>query len=235
MMKMRREILFLSSFFCIAILNAADKAPKLKTIEDIPAFCTAVAERLDQAPIFKGLGSPSHSSKLLCLDDWNDCRICDMLSVNAQQKIRPDAWSINQFGFGQRSFYGKDLGCGIELDLWISEKQGRCTLQELNQAYSAVMAMLKKGWEKASRKDYPNMMFKKPKKKWCLFIKTSKLIDELDLIDFLSLKFGISEFIAANDAWLKPNGGYELTNKIYLWIKADKFDEVQKIFGFQIS
>jgi hypothetical protein len=174
----------------------------------------------------------------------------DSESVFGWRKICRDhrIWGLTVIGKMKEEDIGKvgielgiDIGFGLELR---TSHEPLCSLQDLHQAYVDIIENLKKGWKAvdAKNKDYINIL-DAPKKKgeWRLFIKTKKFVDDGILIRVLASTFGIQDlycgdrFIICNNAWLKPNGGFEDTDIMYLWIKKDKFDEVQKIFGFPKS
>jgi hypothetical protein len=224
-------------FSFVITLDAAYKVsnaqvPKIQSVEGIPAYCTFLVKQLDKAPFFEGHTQEKDciSCSYLCLDNWDDCRICDIVSKNAQE-VRKDVWKVRDFGCGKRTRYsnGKWAGMGIEM-----YKDGpRCSLDELLETYMKVAAGLKAGWKESSVDDYRKMLYGEPKKDWRLFIKTRQLIEEICLIKSLASKFGIDHFIECGDLLLKSNdGGCVFTDIIYLLIAPDKIDEVQKVLGF---
>jgi hypothetical protein len=219
MMNMRREILFLSSFFCIAILNAAYRESSLKTVDDIPAYCTTLAEKLAQMPV-----NNCNHVRSLYVGNTSDYNVLVSLN-NSARGLRPDVWSIK--GHALAYLEGRLLVITLAEDNCV-----RCSLQDLKQTYGDVVACLKKGW----MEDNSLGTAIKIEEGCRLFMKKRQLIKEDKLIGCLISKFGLDGCARCSDYLLKEDGGYyELTDVVYLLIKDEAFDTVQQIFGFQIS
>jgi hypothetical protein len=218
MMNMRREILFLSSFFCIAILNAKYKE-QVKTIDDVPAYCASLAEKLAQVPV-----NDCNHARSLHVSNTSDYNVLVALN-NSARGLRQDVWAIK--GRALAYLEGRLLVITLAEDNCV-----RCSLQDLKQTYGDVVACLKKGW----MEDNSLGTAIKIDEGWRLFMKKRQLIKEDKLIGCLISKFGLDGCARCSDYLLKEDGEYyELSDVVYLLVKSDVCEFVQQIFGFQIS
>jgi hypothetical protein len=219
----RHNVLFFLCFFStLTMLNAKYETPK--NLNDIPKYCKSLAEQLKQSPLFEGHTQEKNyiSCSYLCLDSWDDCRICDILSKNAQ-KIRNDAWKIRDFGCGNRGRFisGKWIGWGIEM----YGGGVQCSSDELLETYNVIVMCLKKGWTEMSVVGCHKKMSIKLEQGYRCFIKTQQLIEEPSLIRSLISRFGIGEFVECKDFLLESNKVF-----ICLLIKNEN-GEIDKVKG----
>jgi hypothetical protein len=224
----------------VALLNAADSESKemktflLKTIDDIPEYCTSLVQQLQEKPVFaRDDFRVLNGLKFLRLTNWNDCMICEFLTTGADAMKKGDSkvWDIRSFKFSNACFYeGSQLDQGIQLQTY--ENRHECSLNELKQLYAKVIDNLKKGWEMATIYDTPKMRDKKPESGWICLIKTKDFLGEDILMRFLASRFGFLDFIHCSCSWLTTNesSSFEHTMQMYLWIEAKTFKDFQKIF-----
>jgi hypothetical protein len=218
MMNMRREILFLSIVCFVASLNAKYKE-QVKTIDDVPAYCASLAEKLAQVPV-----NDTNHARSLHVSNTSDYNVLVSLN-NSARGLRPDVWAIK--GRALAYLEGRLLVITLAEDNCV-----RCSLQDLKQTYGDVVARLKKGWMEIDSLD----MSIKIEEGSHLFVKKRTLVKEDKLIGCLISKFGLDGVARCSDCLLKEDGGYyELTDVVYLLVKTDACEFVQQIFGFQIN
>jgi hypothetical protein len=235
MLDVRSVFLLMWILSLVGSLNAACKEPMLKTIDDVSEYCTLLAQQLDKKTVFaRSNFSVLNGSKFLRLTDWDDCMICEQLTIgaDAMQKGGDKVWDIRSFKFSNAGSYeGVPLDQGLQLIMY--ENRHECSLNDLKQLYAKVIENLKKGWEMATIHDTPKMRDKKPENAWVCMIKTKDFFGEDILMRFLASRFGFLDFIHCSCSWLTTNesSSFEHTKQMYLWIEAASFKKFQKIFN----
>jgi hypothetical protein len=204
-------------------ISPARLGEQLKDIDDIPAYCTCLAKKLSEQPVFTVYGSLVKGSeqrlytvgeplvkrcKVLQFAKWNDCRVCDMLSANARKFFLKDGWEIYDFGYGNdklligcisgqlfiRHQDGTWRGLGNGIQLWLRDGCKMCSLEELEGGYVKVIESLKRGWHLSTWKRNPDIPGLIFKNEWIIIIKKKRLIEEENLIKFLIYEFGLEDY-----------------------------------------
>lgn len=102
------------------------------------------------------------------------------------------------------------------------------------QTYQGIVDKLASGWNKVSLADYPGIFLTESEHDHFLFIKKKDgtLREEDCLFWLLARKLGgdLYKSIHIANEWKKPEGGYEYTDTLYMWIKKDAFEDVKKAF-----
>lgn len=205
------------------------------TINQLPQLYGFLAEQLAAQPLFDGQGAFVEKSKVLPLNSWNDCRICDILTREARKILNNETWPIHDFG-GNSQLYsstGKCIERGITL--WIFDSDTMCSIEQLKQAYTTTINKLKNGWSAAHLQDYPDIMFMESEEEWYLFIKKSDFAEEDRLIRFLASKFNLENYISCHNEWLKRESGYKHKDTLYLWVRKDKLEAFTSSFEFNLG
>ncbi len=209
-------VCFLSS---TTIAHAACKVPVIQSIDDVPSYCTILAGKLEQMPV-----NDCNHVRYLYVGNTSDYNVLVSLN-NSARRLRSDVWPIKASDFAYLE------GCLLVITL-ADDNGVRCSLQELKQTYGDVVSCLKRGWMEVSLSDCLDMSITM-EKGWRLFMKKRQFVEEHKLIGCLISKFGLDGCARCTDYLLKDDGGrYDLTDVLYLLVKADRFDEFKKVFGF---
>lgn len=203
---------------------------------EIPIFCIQIAEKLAKEPLFLGYGSIIKKSKVIALARWNDARICDLFSKNAEILFgEKGSWPIYDFGCGSNLRYDLEKKL-IEhgLCFWIDDKREMCSSKELNNSYDQILERMKTGWKASEIRDYPNMPHTEDPFEFALFVKKASLVQEDVLIRFIAGRFDLCNDITCctertRCAREEPGGN------VYLWIKKSALEEFIDKFGFKFS
>lgn len=216
--------------------NALDK--KCKDVNDIPKYCTQLAKAVSRQPLFDGKGAVAKSIKILPLKNFDDTKICEMLSKSSEEKLGyGDAWHIRTFGhtFGRWNYPlaadGERIRYGIAL--WLYPPRGMCSHKVLKDRFRNVINLLQNGWQPSSLQEYPEIYSKKDENVWNLFIKKKPLVEEDSLIRFLASKFKVKNIIDCPDQEDSALDKYQ--DITYLWIKKDAIDDFDAIFHFNLK
>ncbi len=230
----RNIFLLLCIFNCFVVLNAADSTSIVCFVDDIPMYCASLAQRLKATDVFADpdKGNDFKSYPLLSIESWADCRICDIVSKNAF-RVRPDVWKIRDFGCGSRTRFSQRTWARWGIELYDGGRQ--CSLNELQLAYEIVIARLKNGWTEVSLDNYRGRVGITFGNGWRLFIKKQSLIEESMLINLMASRFAMNNYIECGNFLEKSHDGYVCTDILYLVIKSEQFDVVQKVFGLKIN
>ncbi|MFH1832330.1 MAG: hypothetical protein ABH827_06040 [bacterium] len=235
-------LVFLGFQFCGAVQNSGNSKDicTCKSIDDIPVFCANLAKRLDERPFFTGKKFSSDRCKVLLLDNWNDCLMCDVLNYSAHKLSYITnllEWKIKKFGTGCDRLYsssGDDIGTGIMLCVDNLYKY-MGPIGALKAAYQKVIDDLKNGWTLSLLEANSDIVWKKPEKEWYLFIKKKCMSDEDVFVGILAKKLGFKGKICCYCDWLKIGGGFESRNNSYLWVRKNALNEFKKIFKFDLK
>lgn len=210
--------------------------PEPKNVEDIPKRCAFFAKKLSELPLFNLTGRIAEKCKTLPLDNWDDCRICDILSSNARKILDQKNWHIHSFGCGydqRKDVEGNWIKHGLEL--WLYDHLEMCPFEDLEPAYKKLISQLQSNWKSSSLKQHSNIFFKEDETEWLLFVKKNPLHEEDTLVRFLTSKLGmgLEKKIRCYNDWLTKENALKHSNKkIYMWIRKDAFDEINALFGF---
>lgn len=221
-------------FMSIATTTLVSSASTITTIDDIPQFCAELLAKLDEGPLFPGLGTNAQRAKIITVDSFAVASICALLNKNSENIVgKFSHWSLRAFSVGNFHVYldDQDLGNGLELSLFDSDD--RCSLSLLSEAFDVVIGTIKNGWRAASAKDYENVFFEKDQNDFSLFVKDSSLYEEDTLIRFMTRALELEYSVECYCYW-KSNDSFEATNTIYLWRKNSAFAHVNAklVFDF---
>jgi hypothetical protein len=215
-----------------------------KTIGTIPDYCSTLTTWLQGENIqYNPSDSDIHNYRILFCR-WDDSRIIEILSKNVDM-VTPNAKKRYPMAITSFMKYVKDKSGKSKLYYGIKSPAG-------NQNYLTkricfrIIDRLQEGWAVSDpneyythpHKEYPEDTHKSTIYKWFFLSKgTDKtrpnfLIDEAELIRFLSLRFGISDKVTCratmtND--LKRVAG------IHIWVLKSAFQEFQRIFDFDYA
>ncbi|MFA6527014.1 MAG: hypothetical protein WCT20_01170 [Candidatus Babeliales bacterium] len=201
----------------------------LITIDDIPDHCASLVQKLCEQPLQTdgwAQGFPVKECRILPLDQWDDCMICEFLSNEFRRYTKIVA-------------YNKLHRIPHSLILYTNDPEyNGCPPDELKAFYKKAIDNLKVGWQKSTLDQNHDIFFPKTGNSWLLFIKReSSIFDEALLIRYLCSKFGFynNDLADADNIWVNMEEGYEYRKAIYLWVRKDAFNDFQKVFGFEIK
>lgn len=115
---------------------------------EIPSECRKLAEILSKEPLFKGKGFRVPMCTAISVKSYGDARICEIFTKNAKQILeKSTAWEIFVFGNYGSYLYDKNNrwledGLGLEFN----DEVKRCSLEDLEKAYSEVFNKMISGW-----------------------------------------------------------------------------------------
>ena len=202
----------------------------------MPKYCLDMATLLEKQPLFTGYGNHVTTSKVLHLDRWDDARICEIFTENAEKILGKSVWRIHAFGCGDYQFADSNhhsIQQGVTLSLY--DELRRCSLSNLEAAYEEVFRTMTTGWVSARPEEHPDSMFKENPDEFQLFIKKKTLIEEDDLIAFIAKRVGMRQDITCHSALVGQSVvGLDYTNKRYLWIRRSALMKVVDTFGFRL-
>jgi len=204
------------------------------TLNELPIYYAWLVDRLNKQPPFDGVSAVAKNCKILPLDDWYDCKICELLNENVR-KVLGEKNSLHVYSIfrGAATASGQFIKTGIASNIYDDKKI--CDLEHLKSSYEKIIKELKIGWALSTLATHPNVMFKKPEDDWYLFVKKRSLSSEDDLIRFLVHKFELEDHVTCDNGWLNPSGGFENRNEMYMWVKKKEFEKFNAIFGLQMS
>lgn len=138
-------------------------------------------------------------------------------------------WGIDRT-YGGVSTDGSRANFAYGIRVLIKHNEAILTKEQLKEQYRVAIKKALTGWVAATQKEHENIVFEKNQKEWSLFVNETPLNGQKDLINFLSIKYGMSENkLMASNIWNTAN--LEVVPDC-LWIRKDSFDEVQKTFNF---
>lgn len=105
--------------------------------------------------------------------------------------------------------------------------------KEDKQIDRKILSYAVKNWEKASYKDYPNVLQTESEEEFTLFIKRERLFrDEYILLRCLANLMGIRDYFSCHADWRKVHHGEEDKLPLYVWIHNSKIQEIRDLFDF---
>ena len=188
-------IVIASILFHCAIASAAGTLVAPASLSDISESFVQICKELQYpGPVY--------------LLDQNECRMCQVLTINAKLYLKDAAWPVPDYyqdTKNLRQFYV----------LWplnsISSRRKRCGLPELKKTYDAIINRFQSGWQQRDSL----------KQDWLLFVKnvSASMQQEERFVKSMLAFFSVSKSVE-----------YERSTsvKIYLWIKASDFELVQE-------
>ena len=228
-----------SILFIILLSCNNNWAMELRTpisINEFPEYYTKITQKL----IFE----PScilNNSRFLFLKDWNDCKICELLSLNSCKgygivSFNEDVWAL---AHPQYFAIEAEIPQGIQLQT-LKRSPQEYDLEEIFSNYKIVITKIKKGWKQIPLQNiklptYFNI-FNDP---WIIFVKESSIKGECDLITFMIEKFGLSSYIVSfhwcenciNQSHRCPFAS--ICYKSYLCVNKYIFSTIQEKFNFE--
>lgn len=196
---------------CLDVLPIrASQIPKIKTLDDLPAYCAAYANLLQQQPTVEGI--IWKRAKKIMVNTESCSLFCTITRAASQLLDNTQRWKV----FG--TFY--DM---IELE--IVDDTVPCSIDSLIEAYQKVIKQVKSNWIKAQTNDYSAVAVKpKIKEDWELFIQQDK---ELEVTPLLIRAFLYHDplfyTIECYNEWENP----AYFHRPYIWIKKDSLEAVQ--------
>ncbi|MFA6263753.1 MAG: hypothetical protein WCW33_05155 [Candidatus Babeliales bacterium] len=232
--------MLLSAFLAMSAVQlcAMQMEPCARDIDDIPKYCSVLADILSEQPSFvehdyevKKLllcGPLVRVPEFKCIYEQSGfllCgRICEFLSMNAQ-KFLENAWRIER-GLGISTQYFTTE----ELRLLIPRGSNMCSLEELGAAYAEVIESLKKGWCYMARATDPSeTAHNRSEAEELLFIKRRCLFEEDKLVELLSDQF---IELKGNVHCQKDSENGDI---LFLWVKRSALSVFEKKFKFHIT
>ncbi len=198
---------------------------KIHTIDDIPAWLTCLVNLLYSQPLFNGKGPKEY--KVLPLDDWKGCKLCEVLNDYAEKLVLGRTASlIRAFSCGLYTYSGKPIEQGVKLSY---DSHPLCDLSTLKNAYTEVISKIKKGWSLASLVKYKDIFHKESEEEWQLLVKSEYLPEEDTLIYCMADKCGLANKIICSTR-MKNKSNREI---LYVWVKKEALKQFIHAFGCQ--
>jgi len=211
----------------------------ITSIKTASEECIALLEKLNDQPLFTGTGSIAKKCKVLPLEDWNDCRIVNILCSYAEKKLgHQQAWHVHDFGCGNNRMHdenGNDLKNGITEWLYKDYMPTRCSLEELKLVFDELINQSITGWKQSTLIEHPDIFHTQSEEEWYLFIKPKIFNQEDNLLCLFSMINNLRDEISCHHTWYSPKGSYEYRDTLYLWIKKKTYDKVIKALNLQIN
>ena len=189
-------IVIASILFHCAIASAAGTVVAPASLSDISESFVQICKELAQYP------GPVY------LLDQNECRMCQVLTINANHSLKDAAWPVpdyHQDTKNLRQFYV----------LWplnsIRSRRKRCGLPELKKTYDAIINRFQSGWQQRDSLQQD----------WLLFVKnvSASMQQEERFVKSMLAFFSVSKSVEYERS---------TSGKIYLLIKESDFELVQK-------
>lgn len=199
----------------------------LQKANQVPKMCAKLAGILDRTPLFQGT-----QCAVLALTHWDDASICTIMSDNAANVLGKNrAWSIHNFGRNNHQLFEPN-GTLIQQGISLLETGKRCSLADLEDAYTSVFQSMTTGWVAANIAEHPNILFKADPEKWALFIKNKPLVEESTLVSSIASRLSLSPDLQCYDIWIDAPGSTK-PDKPYLWIRKRALSHVVEKLGLQ--
>lgn len=210
-------------------MQAQQKETKMA---DLSSYYVKVIEKTFQEPLFKGSGCIDSRGKVAPLKLY-DALVAKLLNQCANTILTQKGWKIYAFGYKRYRMHdmnGKELTSGIFIRS-NEEEEKTCSLETLKATYDEVIHELQSGWKPAVLRDYPDIYFKENHQEYDLYVKDkpSFIENESKLIYSLLRRFRING--SCYNKWKTPQGDYELSSRMYLWVKKDQ-KNFHEITGF---
>lgn len=222
------------------------KTVNLNSIDDLPEYCAALANFLENQPYLPtSIEKQYFEKEIYSEESWSgvindvkntDYKIFEMLTNNANGYLdKSNRWNINCH----------DLS-GI-LKLYIDKDKNciPCSSEALKNSYKLILNKFKLGWKQFSRIQYlyifhdvsGNRLFFSIKRQkdfediWFLFIKEQELFEEnTSLMRLLASKFNLNEKISCYNYYeYDYSYGNKKPTKLIscLWVRRDAIEEVR--------
>jgi hypothetical protein len=107
--------------------------------------------------------------------------------------------------------------------------------ETVQNEYERIITTLKNNWKEGCPQDHPDMLITRNTEQWSLYLKESSLTEECNLLAYVASTFNILNDIYCDCAWLKPDGSYGLTNKLYLWIRKNAQQRVCEVLKLNLN
>lgn len=209
----------------------------LISIGYVPRYYAQLATTLSQQPFFKGQGALAKMSKVLPLENLEDCRISEILNHNATGYGSP--YFIRAFAANNRLL--SSSGESIKRGLILSFYEDTLDLpQDLEKTYAGFIETLKDGW--SVERLYHNSTdilyehdIESKREEALFFIKEKKLVQEELLLQFLAKKFNLEDKMGCGRAWFKQSTGLQQQEFMYLWVTWVALEEIKSTLKLKIN
>lgn len=204
----------------------------IDTIDDVPAQCLTIMMKLYEQKSKNYYGSAIKESKVLQIDDWNTCKIVEILSNQATNAPigTPFIQSFGQvYKLYSKNFFTKkkqDIGNSIQL----FNNENPPTIDALLLAYKHIMNDIKSNWhiEEVAANEQKTVLVTNGE--WIKLIKQSVwAYNQEILIKHLANKMNLGAHVISSKY---PDSSCMMAKNCCMYVKKSALKEIAKRFDF---